>query len=243
MIKYGEESHLRQIVEGKLRFAPSKDYIQMEEKLHSKGQGDALEGKMKIKASLKISDTETGVVLRSLPNCISTISFQNVNNFPVFCLSQYDCKSTTNYIDSAHYQIRLLPDDLKCVRTDFPKATHALIILEPNKFASNVQSINNHKIIGEEIHYYDNDTPEKYMYLATGDTRIRLKEALPIKKSDSYRILLCKNSCFVKQNEFRFIILDELIDSSVFYSYKFTSRYLIVPINKLSKTIDVSLGF
>ena len=48
-IKYGEKEHLQQIVDGKLRFTPSQTYIKIEEKQHNKGQGDLLEGRMKIK--------------------------------------------------------------------------------------------------------------------------------------------------------------------------------------------------
>lgn len=48
-IKYGEKEHLQQIVDGKLRFTSSQTYIKIEEKQHNKGQGDLLEGKMKIK--------------------------------------------------------------------------------------------------------------------------------------------------------------------------------------------------
>jgi hypothetical protein len=45
LIKYGEEEHLKQIVNGSLRFSPSEVYVKMEEEQHNKGQGDMLDGK------------------------------------------------------------------------------------------------------------------------------------------------------------------------------------------------------
>ena len=48
LIKFGKKTHLQDILNNKLRFAPSQQYIEQEQKLYDKGQGDLLEGKMKI---------------------------------------------------------------------------------------------------------------------------------------------------------------------------------------------------
>ncbi len=37
MIKYGKEEHLQQLVDGKIRFAPSQTYVRLEEAQHNKG--------------------------------------------------------------------------------------------------------------------------------------------------------------------------------------------------------------
>ena len=37
MIKYGKKEHLKQIIDGKIRFSPSQTYISMEKELHNKG--------------------------------------------------------------------------------------------------------------------------------------------------------------------------------------------------------------
>ena len=50
MIKYGEKQHLEQLVGGTIRFAPTEDYISMQRKNGTKGQGDSDEGKMHIKS-------------------------------------------------------------------------------------------------------------------------------------------------------------------------------------------------
>ena len=36
LIKYGEKEHLEELAEGKIRFAPSQNYVKMEEELHKR---------------------------------------------------------------------------------------------------------------------------------------------------------------------------------------------------------------
>ena len=73
MIKYGKEEHLQQLVDGKIRFAPSQTYVRLEEAQHNKGQGDLLEGKMKIKMqSARLHSIETNELIRELPDRKST---------------------------------------------------------------------------------------------------------------------------------------------------------------------------
>lgn len=84
-IKYGEKEHLQQIVDGKLRFTPSQTYIKIEEKQHNKGQGDLLEGKMKIKIEgARMYHPETNEYLGTLPKSTVVISIQDVSNMPIF---------------------------------------------------------------------------------------------------------------------------------------------------------------
>lgn len=91
MIKYGKEEHLQQLVDGKIRFAPSQTYVRLEEAQHNKGQGDLLEGKMKIKMqSARLHSIETNELIRELSAGTMVVSLQDVNNMPVFCISQYD---------------------------------------------------------------------------------------------------------------------------------------------------------
>lgn len=109
-IRYGEKEHLQQIVDGKLRFTPSQTYIKIEEKQHNKGQGDLLEGKMKIKIEgARMYHLETNEYLGIFPKSTVVISIQDVSNMPIFCLSYYGEESivdvdglTTIDIDTEH---------------------------------------------------------------------------------------------------------------------------------------------
>ena len=81
LIKFGKKTHLQDILDNKLRFAPSQQYIEQEQKLHDKGQGDLLEGKMKIHSiSTKATDTKTGEVYYYNQPADVTVSIADVNN-------------------------------------------------------------------------------------------------------------------------------------------------------------------
>ncbi|TYQ16597.1 UNVERIFIED_CONTAM: hypothetical protein Cloal_3161 [Acetivibrio alkalicellulosi] len=244
MIKYGKEEHLKQIVNGSIRFAPSQTYVKMEKILHNKGQGDLLDGKMKLKPeSAKMYDYETNEIKAVIPNCMFTLSIQDVNDMPIFCISHYGSEDTASYESINKYKISLHIDKLNCIKQDFSEATHALIILEPDKFIAGVQAIKGHQIISDQIRYYnyDSNTLQMYMYLATGNTEKRTNETLTLSYENRYRHLLCKDIYFEKQQEYRFIVLDELITKPVFYQYDFASEYILVPIDKLKQEIDVEL--
>ena len=139
-IRYGEKEHLQQIVDGKLRFTPSQTYIKIEEKQHNKGQGDLLEGRMKIKIEgARMYHPETNEYLGTLPKSTVVISIQDVSNMPIFCLSYYGEESivdveglTTIDIDAEH---------IDGGKKDFLKATHALILFDPEKFISSVEKL------------------------------------------------------------------------------------------------------
>ncbi len=245
MIKYGEEDHLYQIVKGNLRFTPSQTYIKIEETLHNRGQGDLLDGKMKIKVErAKLLDPDTNELKGILPSCYITISIQDVNNMPIFCTSQYGSDDIVDYKDYNNYKISLSSDKLSCIKTDFPNATHALIILEPDSFIADVEQIRDHKIISNEIRYYDYEINplQLYMFLTTGDDNAVIQKNIPISMTykNRYRHLLCKHTDFAKQQEYRFIGLDELITKPVLYPFTFTSRYEIVSVEQLNTPFEIT---
>lgn len=244
MIKYGEEAHLRQLVNGEICFSPSQTYIKMEEERHNKGQGDLLEGKMKLKIEgARIHDPETNEFISVLPACTIVISIQDVNNMPVFCLTQYGQENIIDYVDETNYTIALSDGKIKGIRADFIEATHALIILEPDKFINDIKNIKGHKFISEGIHYYDYEINplQMYMFLTTGNETIQTNSVMSMTYANRYRHLLCKDVEFSNQEEYRFIGLDELITEPVFYSFSFTSKYLIIPIEQLKQPLRVEI--
>lgn len=240
-VKYGEEKHLQQIVDGALRFTPSQTYVKLEETQHNKGQGDLLEGKFKIKIeSAKMFHPETDELLGVFPKSTLTISIQDVSNMPIFCLSHYG----DEYIEEVDGEEKIVFDEnhIQEIKCDFPKATHALIILEPEKFIGDVENIVGHEVVGDVIHYYDYDinSLQMYMFLTTGNTELKKDEMLTMTYDNRYRHLLCKDISFEKQREYRFIGIDELIEEPIFYSFDFSSRYMIVPIEQLKTPLSIN---
>lgn len=239
-IKYGEFEHLKQIVNGKLRFAPSQNYVTMEKEQHNKGQGDLLEGKMKIKFErANMHDIETKELLFTIPKSEVIISIQDVNNMPVFCISGYD----ENDIEEKEGKsfLKISPDKIDCIKTDFPKATHALIVFDANCFINDVLNIDNRKIENDFIHYYNYDinTLQMFAYLTTGSEKFEKDIEMTLTYDNRFRHLLCKDTAFSSQQEYRFIVLDELIENPIFYSFDFTSEYMIVPIDDLYECIEL----
>lgn len=245
MIKYGEKDHLEQIINGKIRFAPSQGYIKLEEAQHSKGQGDLLEGKMKIKIQgAKLFHPETGAFLGVLPpNSIIIVSIQDVNNMPVFCLSQYGDEYIAEYINEQNFSISLPAAKLNSIKSDFPKATHALVICETDKFIRDINDIGGHEFVHGGIRYYDYDINpmQMYMYLCSGCEDIQTNTPMPMTYENRYRHLLCKDIAFSIQDEYRFIELNDLIANPVFYPLKFTSKYQIIPIEQLVNPLPIRI--
>lgn len=241
MIKYGKEDHLKQIVNGLIRFAPSQIYIQMEEVLNIKGQGDRLNGKMKVKVlNAKLYNTETSE-RKKIPNCTLTMAFQNVGDIPIFCISHYGSEDTKKFLNIKSYTILLSPIKLETIKKDFTEATHALIILEPEKFIAGVQNIKGHQIISDEVNYfnYDVNLLQMYMFLSSSSTEIMDTKTLSLNYNDRHRLLLCKDLAFAYQQEYRFIILEELIEEPVFYNFNFASDYILLPVDELRREIEV----
>ncbi len=245
MIKYGEKEHLEQIVKGSIRFAPSQTYIKLEEALHNKGQGDLLEGKLKLKIQgARVHDRENDNLIATLPpNSVIIISIQDVNNMPVFCLTQYGEDDISDYVDDSNYKISLSNEKLQGIQSDFPKATHALIILEPDRFINDINGIENHQFVSDRIRYYDYDINplQMMMYLTTGSETIETNTVMSLTYENRYRHLLCKDESFSNQEEYRFIELNELITEPVFYPITFTSKYLIVPIEQLKQPVQINI--
>lgn len=233
-IKYGKRVHLQQIVDGSIRFAPSQNYVLMEKDLHNKGQGDLLDGKMKIKAeNVRLHHPETNELLWTLPKCEFVVSIQDVNDMPVFCLSEYD--ECDIIAEEGKSFVKVSKDKIDGIKNDFKDATHALIIFEPDKFIDDVRSIEGHNIVSDSIRYYDYDynTLQMYSFLSTGTEEYEKGVEMAITYDNRYRHLLCKDTDFKIQQEYRFIILDQLTENAVFYPITFSSAYLIVPIDEL----------
>lgn len=243
LIKYGKKDHLQQIVDGQIRFAPSQTYIRIEEQQHNKGQGDLLEGKMKIKMQrARLHSIGTNELIKELPAGTMLVSLQDVNNMPVFCISQYDEHQITDYIDELNYTISLSNEKIEAIQKDFPDASHALIILEPDKFIHDVSNIDDHKFVSDSIHYYDYEINpmQMFMFLTTGEETVQQNIELSMTYDNRYRSLLCKDISFSQQDEYRFIEISELISEPIFYSFNFTSRYLLVPIEQLKKPLLIT---
>ncbi len=233
LIKFGERQHLQEIVDGKVRFSPSQEYIEQEQRLHDKGQGDLLEGKMKLHCeSLQIENYETGqIVTVNHPENI-LVSIQDVNNMPIVCFTcgtQEDC---SEYISNSNYTINFTDDIKNTIIKDFHNPDSALIIFEPQKYIEDMKTQLN--TAASSIRYYDYSKMyiQQYMFLCTGDEYAPIRSGT-MTYENRYRHLQCKDIAFRNQKEYRFVKLDELISKPTKYDFKFNYNYEIVSCSDL----------
>lgn len=244
MIRFGKKAHLQEIIDGKIRFSPVQSFIDLESAQEEKGRGDYKEGKTELKSGhCELTDLSNGEKFPINEGTNILYSFENLVKTPVFCLSYYDGNSIIDYISTENYTIKLPTNNYECIRKDFKDADYGLIILEPEKFINNINNIKNHKFSSDKIQYIEDDSLKKHLYVA-GLTKSDLDAAngsleFHIYKSNLYRYLFCKDPYFKNQNEYRFLNMDSFIEESVFYDFNFTSQYMLVPIEKLERTLNI----
>ena len=114
-----------------------------------------------------------------------------------------------------------------------------MIIFEPEKFTKDLSKIEGHTVVSDSIHYYNYEynTIQMYAFLSSGFEEYNKNSEMCVTYNNRYRHLLCKDTAFAIQQEYRFIILDQLIDNAAFYHINFSSKYLIVPITELYNQI------
>lgn len=236
-IKYGKKKHLKQLVNGMIRFAPTEDYIKLQAQTGIKGQGDTDEGKMRVRSQRAIMQPhDNSQAAAVVYNATLDISFEDVNNHPVFCLSQYFDEDTIN-----NTILNISHDKIHTIMQDFPSATHALIILEPNVFISNIMQISD-CMRSDGIRYFDKSCNSINMldFIASDECHKEGTITTYLFTEDNiHRQLFCKSDELTKQQEYRFILTDWLISKPIFLSFAFTSKFKIVPIKKLYKKIKL----
>ena len=237
LIKYGKEKHLKQLVNGVIRFAPTEDYIRLQGITGEKGQGDSDEGKLHISSTRAIMQPHDNPNTATyVQNANFKISFEELNRKPVFCLSQYAEEDTISGT-----ALSIAKDKIAAIEHDFPDATHALIIKEPEKFIADLMKISE-SMDSNEIQYYDykQNWINMYVFVAGDDQSKNERGTIYTFTMDNiYRQLYCKSDELKKQQEYRFILTDWLISKPIFLPFRFTSKYKIVPIKKLYKKIKL----
>ena len=243
LVKIGERAHLEELVQGVLYCSPSEKYIKQELELHDKGQGDLLEGKMRIKTNGGyMEDHVTHERIPIPPNAVFTISIENVNNMPIFCMTRGTEKDCSNYISDKEYKIQFSEAFKEEVTNSFKKADSALIICEPENFMQSLKSSIRHEVISDNIRYFDYDILDiNMMYFLLGVDTFEKNQPYSMKYSNRHRHLLCKDISFSEQREYRIILLDDEITEPQKYNFNFNSQYKIVDLHELFSGVKIKL--
>lgn len=243
LVKIGKKENLEKMVAGGLYCSPSQRYVLQEKEQHDRGQGDLLEGKMRIKA--EGGYMEDHVTKRRIPipkGSVFTIDIQDVNNMPVFCMTRGTLEECVNYVSDKEYTIKFSKTYEDEVRHSFKDADSALIIYEPEKFIASLINTIQHPVVYDNINYYDYDIMDiNMMYFLMGESNFEKGKTYSMVYDNRYRHLLCKHTDFAEQREFRIIMLDEKISDPHSYPFMFESKYDIVDLNDFFAGIEVRL--
>lgn len=238
LIKFQKRKFLEEIISGLIRFSPSQKYIEQEQLLHDKGQGDLLEGKMLIRSkSAVLRDTNTDDVICACKNYECKIAIQNVNDMPITCFLHGTVDDCCEYHNRDNYTIKLSNNVERTIREDFHNPDSALIILNPQKYIADMKSKLN--TVASSIRYYNYDiqTVQRYKFLCSGDENGDLG---PLLYKNRYRHLLCKDISFKNQKEYRFIRTDKLIQEPEKYDFPFDYDYRLISCKELFSGYRIS---
>ena len=239
LIKFGKKTHLQDILNNKLRFAPSQQYIEQEQKLYDKGQGDLLEGKMKIHSVSMKANTQTGEVYHYNQPADVTVSIADVNNMPILCFFTGTLKDCSSYISRKKYTINLSDDVKNTLIHDFHNPDSALIIPNPQNFINAVKKQLHAEASTVRYYDYSKNNLEQYLFL-TSDNPNNSEKKLTMNWDRGYKHLLCKDVSFINQQEYRFIILNELITEPKKYDFNFDDNYKLVSTQDLFSGLEIA---
>lgn len=241
LVKIGKKEHLERLTEGRLYCSPSEKYIKQEQEQHEKGQGDLLEGKMKIKvAGGYWEDDVTHLRVNLQEGSIVTLQIQDVNNMPIFCMTKGTKEDCSFYTSDREYEIKFPISFENEVRNSFKNADAALLIYEPEKFINSMLDTINQTVVYDDIQYFDYDLMDiNMMYFLTGVDKFENNKPYGMIYDNRYRHLLCKDIAFEEQREYRLILLDDKIIEPKEYEFKFETTYEIVDLQQLFDGIKV----
>lgn len=193
-----------------------------------------------------MKNTDTGEIIYYSGYSKGLVRVEPAKRMPVYCLFViYEDDCTIDSEGKLH--ITLSDEKKKTIRKHFPKADGVVIINNPDQFIEDVKNSIGHVIKSDEVHYYNIDEGYKiengqvamdmeYLKYVTQDTEpIRENGMIRYKLSAdyAYRVLLCKDLYFEKEQEYRFILPNDQIDGGTKYDVVLSSEYGISDIEDI----------
>ncbi|OAA91459.1 hypothetical protein [Clostridium ljungdahlii] len=210
-IKYGEESHLQELMsKGLIYFNPCKFFRDLEAEQMKKGMADSNDGGISNLYKKVRLDTNDGTVSEN-QNQIVDFIVKPCLKTPVFCIKRAKSEIIT---DKERYNLKV----------QFPKHTHALIIEDEDAFLENIRYNFRNRAFSHDI-FYQNEFLKNFIdFLFYGKSVTNFYEPkkksryyaeftvtlnngkmskLYIDDSNFYKTMFRKNLFFNEQNEFR----------------------------------------
>ena len=127
------------------------------------------------------------------------------------------------------------------IQDHFNNPESALVIIQPHIFIVDVKKAFGNHCHGELIRYFPllEKTYEQSQFLY-GDEEYRTVEGHRIMTNKTiYRYLLCKDTFFAQQQEFRFILSNRLIESPQIFDVKTTAKMQLMSSNEFFNSVHV----
>lgn len=249
-LKFGEKKHIEEFASGILYCSNAVTFWGIEDKLKIKGQGDILEAGVKtFSQRMTMQDYETGkIAVINVPvNAIAHI--EPAKHIPVFCLfAVFDdnCEITPD----GSPRIKLSAETKATIREHFPKADSVAVISNPMQFVEDVEKSIGHRTEHECVHYFHIEKGLKieksdqtamdmeYMKYLMQDTPPKVekgKTTYSFAAKYAYRVLFCKDVFFEREQEYRFVLPEEIIHSGTKYPVKIQENIPVYPIDQFLK--------
>ena len=218
-VKFGEKFFNEKLQKGEVYFSHSKKMNDIETKELIKGQGDKFDGKhIMILKNIKIID-ENGDEKVFNHKIRIIISYPNVEDMPMYCMSYISKKFCKDYKNKKNYKVDCGYDFEKTIREHFPKADSALVILDIRSFLKQIESNGyvNGKLLHEKIGYYSMNNEYldlrlyKFMCGYPADEPLDMKRPLSFAFPDRHKILFCKDVYFEGEEEYRLLLPERRI--------------------------------
>lgn len=246
LLKFGEKEHIESFVKGSLYCSNAQTFWGIEDGLKIKGQGDRLEASSRFFAQrISVYDHDNGNFMGILPVTSGLVRYEPAERIPVFCLFavlEKDCIVNSD----GSMQIELSNEIKETIKNHFPKADTVAIISDPMQFITDVESTIGCEIKYGRVQYFNIDNGYRcedgssamdmdYMRYLTQDKPPEIvgnKRIYKFLEKYVYRCLLCKDSYFKNEQEYRIVLQNEKIESSKIYQVKYTQKIDVVALEE-----------
>lgn len=250
LLKFGEESHLKDFAKGELYFSNAETFWGIEDKQKIKGQGDILEAGSRIfSQNMTVQSLTSGSITSFNMNGNILVRFEPAKHIPVFCLfSVYeeDCEIDKN----GKHIINLSKEKKDTIKKHFPKANAVAIITNPIKFLDDVSDSIGCKVKHEEVHYFHIDEGleldgnnqrimemeyMKYLMQDVPPVIVDGKTTYSLQEDYVFRVLFCKDVFFSNEQEYRIVLPHEKISKATSYAVNLSEKIKVLSLSEFFK--------
>lgn len=245
LLKFGKREHLESLVQGNIYCSNAVTFWGIEDKLKIKGQGDILEAGTRMFAQkMVMQHPDTKEVIAECGKANGLVRVEPAEKMPVFCMFavyEEDCKED----DDGRIMINLSDDKKQTIRAHFPNADAVAIIPNPEVFIEDIRNSIGTEIKAENVHYFHIDkgfdTKDGQTAMDMEYMKYLMQDVPPVKDYKgtrytfyadyAFRVLFCKDVFFEKEQEYRIVLPNEVIEEGKSYPVKLSEEYEICDLN------------